>query len=205
MTNLYDAFTATDKIRQIKLDYQKNLPIKSQILFTFQNVNLINVSKTYANDKYLGVNLLFIVNKDLLKVYRTVARGYSEQLVDDLDKLITFSHFIYTCETINNAFTNKQNITTESFSFRHQGENVRCEKIYIDDIYCFSNFYTRNIISRGAYSGKGFTSGQWFGTVSYTAEDNELIKDYYKKESYVNLSNTYSYVSTKYSTIKPTY
>ena len=82
---------------------------------------------------------------------------------------------------------------------------VRCEKIFIDNEYCFSNFYTRNVISRGAYSGKGFTTGSSFDTVKYSSKDNNLIADYYKQKSSVSLSNTYSYVNTEYSTIKPTY
>tara|TARA_Y100000992_G_C21166787_1_gene443883 strand:- start:22 stop:639 length:618 start_codon:yes stop_codon:yes gene_type:complete len=205
MTSLYDVFTATDKVKQIKLDYVKDCSLKSQILFIYGNVHLMSVSKTYCNDIYLGVNFLFMVNKELLKVNRDVNRGYSERLVDNFDELVKFPHFIHTCKTYDNAFLNKQKISTESFSFTHQNEKVRCEKIYIDDEYCFSNFHTRNIVSRGAYSGKGFTQGTRFDKVKYTAENNNLIKEYYKEKSYVSLSNTYSYVNTEYSTIKPTY
>ena len=39
MTSLFDAYTATDKIKQVKLDYQKDVSLKSQILFTFENIN----------------------------------------------------------------------------------------------------------------------------------------------------------------------
>jgi len=205
MTTLYDVFTATDKLTQVNLDYPKDRSIKSQILFTYENVHLINVSKTFSNNIYLGVNLLFMVNRELLKVSRDVNTGYSQELADNLNELIKFPHFIHTCKTYNNAFLNNQKITKESFSFKYQGEDVLCDKIFIDDEYCFSNFHTRNIISRGAYSGNGFTGGSRFDTVKYSAKDNNLIKGYYKEKSYVSLSNTYSYVNTEYSTIKPTY
>lgn len=205
MTTLFDAYTATDKLKQFKLDYCENHSIKSQILFTYGNINLLNASKTYVDDKYLGVTLLFMVNKNFLKVFRDVNTGYSEHLVDNLSKLINFKHFLHTCEKYNNAFLNNQKVTTEHFSFIHLGNDVQCEKIFIDNEYCFSNFYTRNIVSRGAYSGKGFTTGSSFDTLKYSSEDNNLIADYYRQKSYVSLSNTYSYISTEYSTIKPTY
>ena len=136
MTSLYDVFTATDKIKQIKLDYIKNRSLKSQILFTYGNVHLMNVSKTYSNDTYLGVNFLFMVNKELLKVNRDVNRGYSEQLVDNFDELVKFPHFIHTCKTYDNAFLNNQKITTESFSFTHQNEKVRCIQCFTIQIRC---------------------------------------------------------------------
>ena len=69
MTTLYDAYTATDKIKQVKLEYSKNHSIKSQILFTLKNVNLLSVSKTYVNNNYLGVNLLFLIKKDYLNQF----------------------------------------------------------------------------------------------------------------------------------------
>ena len=205
MITLYDAYTATDKIKQVKLEYSKNHSIKSQILFTLKNVNLLSVSKTYVNNIYLGVNLLFLIKKDFLRVFRDVNTGYSEELVNNLNELISFPHFLNTCNKYDNAYQNNQKITTESFSFNYQSDIVRCEKIFIDNEYCFSNFYTRNVISRGAYSGKGFTTGSSFDTVKYSSKDNNLIADYYKQKSSVNLSNTYSYVNTEYSTIKPTY
>ena len=205
MTTLFDAFTATDKITQFKLNYSENRSVKSQILFTFGYINLLNVSKTFVDNKYLGVTLLFMVNKNFLKVFRDVNMGYSEHLADNLNELINFKHFLHTCKTYNNAYLNNQKITTEHFSFIYSGDEVRCEKIFIDNEYCFSNFYTRNIVSRGAYSGKGFTIGSSFDTMKYSSEDNNLIADYYKQKSYVSLSNTYSYINTEYSTIKPTY
>ena len=209
MTSLFDAYTATDKIKQVKLDYQKDVSLKSQILFTFENINLISVSKTYVGSEYLGIHLLFLVDKNLLKIFRDVNRGYSEELVDDLQQLIKFWHFINTYRILNDAYISNQKITTESFIFHHKGMEVRCEKIYVDDVYCFSNFHTLNMISRGAYSGKIFTTGKSFDifipTVRYSGEDNSLIKDYYTEKSYDGLSNTYSYVNTEYSTIKPTY
>ena len=205
MTTLYDVFTATDKLKQIKLDYHKNHSIKSQILYTYGYVNLLNISKTYVDTNYLGITLLFMINRDFLKVFRDVNTGYSEELVDDFSQLIKFPHFLHTCEKYNNAFLNNQKVTTESFSFVFSGDRILCEKIFIDNEYCFSNFYTRNIVSRGAYSGKGFTIGSSFDTMKYSSEDNNLIADYYKQKSYVSLSNTYSYINTEYSTIKPTY
>ena len=209
MTSLFDAYTATDKIKQVKLDYQKDVSLKSQILFTFENINLISVAKTYVDNEYLGIHLLFLVDKSFLKIFRDVNRGYSEDLVDDLDQLINFWHFKNTYKILNDAYISNQKITTKSFTFQHKGLNVHCEKIYVDDVYCFSNFHTQNMISRGAYSGKIFTTAKSFGifipTVRYSGEDNQLLKNYYIEKSYNGLSNTYSYVNTEYSTIKPTY
>ena len=94
MTTLYDVYTATDKVRQVKLKYKKNHSIKSQILFTYGHVNLLNVSKTYVDHNYLGISLLFMINKDFLKVFRDVNTGYSEEVVDNLNQLIKFQHFL---------------------------------------------------------------------------------------------------------------
>lgn len=203
MKTVYEAYMATDKIKQIKLDYPKDIPIKKQILFTYQNVNLLSVCKTYTQKEYVGVNFLLNVKKDLFKLYRDVNNGYTEKLVDNLDDLIQDQHFLHTMNRINDAYINNQSVKTEYFSFSHKDETVKCEKIFIDNEYCFSNYYTRNMISRGAYAGKGFTNGSKFDTIFYEADDHEGIISYYTNRSYVGLSNTYSYISTEYSTIKP--
>ena len=44
MTSLYDVFTATDKVKQIKLDYVKGSSLKSQILFIYGNEADINLN-----------------------------------------------------------------------------------------------------------------------------------------------------------------
>lgn len=205
MKTVYEAYMATDKIRRIKLDYPKDIPLKSQILFSFKNVNLLNVSKTYTQTGYVGVNFLLSIKNDLFKLYRDVNNGYTEKLVDDLPTLIKDSHFLHTMNRVNDAYINTQEVTTEYFNFSHNDELVKCEKIFIDGEYCFSNYYTRGIVSRGAYAGKGFTGGSKFDTIFYKSNDHEGIKSYYTNRSYIGLSNTYSYVSTEYSTIKPHY
>ena len=205
MKTVYEAYMATDKIRQIKLNYPKDISLKSQILFSFKNVNLLNVSKTYTQLEYVGVNFLLNVKNDLFKLFRDVNSGYTEKLVDDKNKLFKDSHFLHTMNKINEAYINTQTVTTECFTFSHNDETVRCEKIFIDGEYCFSNYYTRGIVSRGAYAGKGFTRGSKFDTIFYKANDHNAIKSYYTNRSYVGLSNTYSYISTEYSTIKPYY
>ena len=44
MTSLYDVFTATVKVKQIKLDYVKDCSLNSQILFIYGNEADINLN-----------------------------------------------------------------------------------------------------------------------------------------------------------------
>ena len=78
MTSLYDKWSETEKITHTKLNYSNKLPLKEQVLFEHKNVKLLNVSKTYCNILYIGVNFLFSVKKDLLKIihYAILALHY---------------------------------------------------------------------------------------------------------------------------------
>lgn len=205
MISLYDKWSETEKITHIKLDYSKKLPLKEQVLFEHKNVKLLNVSKTYCNNLYVGVNFLFSANKDLLKIFKPTDTGYTESLVDNLSKLISYPHFIHTMNKIYLALINTQKISVKTFTFNFNNQNITCEKIYIDDVYGFSNFRTGRLISRGAYSGKTFSRGSSYDNMLCSGDDHEEIINYYKKRSYVGLSNNYSYVSTEYSNIIPVY
>lgn len=199
----YDLYCATYKIKQVKLNYSNDKPLKNQILFSFKNIKLLSVCKTYSSTEYLGVTFLFAIDHELLKVFRDVAMGFSEDIVEDLDKLLTFKRFLGVCQKIRGAYVNNQKVKVESFDFIHNKQSIKCEKIFLNDIYCFSNFHSPNAISRGAYSGKIFTGGNPFDKINYSPMDHEGIISYYTDKSCVGLSNTYTYVSTEYSTINP--
>ena len=205
MTSLYDKWSETEKITHTKLNYSNKLPLKEQVLFEHKNVKLLNVSKTYCNNLYIGVNFLFSVKKDLLKIFKPTDTGYTESLVDNLSELIKYPHFIHTMNKIYLALVNTQEISVKTFTFSFNNLNITCEKVYIDDVYSFSNFRTGRLISRGAYSGKTFSGGSSYDNMLCSGDDNKEIVNYYKKRSSIGLSNIYTYVSTKYSNIRQAY
>ena len=205
MPSLYDKWSETEKVTHTKLNYSKELPLIKQILLEHKNVRLLNVSKTYCNNLYIGVSFLFSVNKDLLKIFKPIDLGYTEKLVDDLSKLASYPHFIHTMNKIHLALINTQEISVKTFTFNFNNLNITCEKVYIDDVYGFSNFRTGRLISRGAYSGKTFSKGSSYDNMLCSGDDDEEIINYYKKRSSVGLSNNYTYISTEYSNIRPAY
>ena len=202
---LYDLWCASDKVHNIKIDYDCNKKIKDQILFQHGHVKLLNVSKSYCDGEYLGVWFLFLVNSDFLKSFKPVDMWFTESVVDDLTSLINHFAFNIVVADINESIEFEKVVSTKSFTFDFNEKKIKCNKVYVDDDYVFTNFKTDEVIQRGAYSKFPIFKTARKGSGDIDGDDKNSIINYYKDKSVPNLANTCTYVSTEYSTIKPTY
>ena len=197
----YDLWCDTYKVHNIKIEYDKSKKIKDQILYEEGHVRLLNVSKSFCDDEYQGVWFLFLVNDDFLKVFKSVDSGFIESVVDDLTSLISHKVFKLVIDVINDSISYKKEVSTESFKFNFNNQQVKCIKVYADDKYLFTNFYTNNVVQRGAYSEHRIFNEFKKADFQCEGEDHTCITNYYKNNSVPNLANTVSFTSTNYSSI----
>ena len=197
----YDLWCATYKVHDIKIEYDKSKKIKDQILFQQGHVKLLNVSKSYCDNEYQGVWFLFLVNKDFLKLFKSVDSGFSESVVGDLKTLTSHKVFNIVIDSINDSIEYKKQVKTKSFEFNFNNQQVKCVKVYADDNYLFTNFHTNNVVQRGAYSEHPIFNDFKKGEFQCEGEDLACIMDFYKNKSVPNLANTVTFTSTNYSSI----
>ena len=196
----YDLWCATDKTHNIKIEYDKTKKIKDQILFQQGHVRLLNVSKSYCDGEYQGVWFLFLVDTDFLRHFKPIDMGFDESIVDDLDSLIKTKCFLRIVTDINESIDFPKTASTQSFNFNYNNKNIKCDKVYLNGDYVFTNYYTDNVIQRGAYSKFPIFTAAKKGNYQCD-DDNDSIINYYKKKSVPNLANTITLTSTEYSTI----
>ncbi len=197
----YDLWCATYKVHNIKIEYDKSKKIKDQILFQQGHVKLLNVSKSYCDGEYQGVWFLFLVDTDFLKIFKSVDSGFPESLVDDFNSLISHIVFNIIVKGINESIDYKKSVTTQSFDFLNNNQKVNCVKVYANNNYIFTNFYTNDVVQRGAYSEYPILKSFKTGDFQCKGEDHNCITNYYKSKSVPNLANTVTFTSTNYSSI----
>jgi len=81
----------------------KNIPLKNQIIYTYDDSLLINVRKIYTNNDYFGVTWTCINTKgDIYHGFRCKDRGFSEDLVDNKEAFVDLfiNKLSYTSEKI---------------------------------------------------------------------------------------------------------
>jgi hypothetical protein len=68
---------------------EKNVSLQNQIIFTGDNLSLLNVRKLYTNGIYFGV-IYTVVNKEgeISHNFRCKDRGFTEEIVDDKEAFI---------------------------------------------------------------------------------------------------------------------
>ena len=196
----YNLWCATDKIHSIKLEYDKSKKIKDQILFEQGHVKLLNVSKSYCDNIYQGVWFLFLVDEDFLKLFKA-GEWIKESEASNLNSLVLNKYFLKIVADINESISYNRTTTTESFNFTFNNQKVRCDKVYVEGKYMFTNYHTNNIVQRGAYSILPVFSSSGRNMNQCDGSDNTCIIDYYKNKSVPNLANTITLTSTTYSTI----
>lgn len=196
----YDLWCATDKTHNIKIEYDKTKKIKDQILFQQGHVRLLNVSKSYCDGDYQGVWFLFLVDTDFLRHFKPIDMGFGEEVVENLDALIKTKCFIRIVTDINESINYNKDTSIESFNFTFENQEVKCDKVYVNGDYVFTNFHTNNVVQRGAYSKFPIFSAFKRGNFQCDDDNNSLIK-YYIDKSAPNLANTITLTSTGYSTI----
>ena len=87
LSNFNNKFYATNQADfKVKFDHSKRL--KDQVIFAENNFYLLNVSKTYVNNNYIGVTLFYV--KDTARVQKSFRdiKIFPEELVDDKDKFL---------------------------------------------------------------------------------------------------------------------
>ena len=198
----YDLWCATDKVHNLKLGYDETKKIKDQILFQLGHVKLLNVSKSYCDDIYQGIWFLFLVDTDFLKLFEPVTLGFDESLVDDLHALTSNKYFLKTVNDLNEGLNYDRSTSIESFTFTSNNKEVRCEKIYVEGNYAFTNFHTDDVVQRGAYSMFPiFSTSNNITNFHCDGYDDDCIKNYYNNKSVPNIANTVTLCATSYSTI----
>ena len=198
----YDIWCAADKVHDINIEYDRSKKIKDQILYEEGHVKLLNVSKSYCDGEYQGVWFLFLVDTDFLRHFKPVDMGFEESLVEDFESLINLLKLkkLTLINDINESITFSKTVDTKSFDFDYNNKNVKCNKVYIDGNYVFSNYHSNNLVQRGAYSKFPIFSSTNSGNYQCD-DDNNCIINYYKNKSVPNLANTVTFTSTNYSTI----
>ena len=198
----YDLWLATDKAPQVKLEYDDSKKIKDQILYKYKDVRLLNVSKSYCDGNYQGVWFLFLVDTDFLKIFKPIDGGFDESVADNLESVLSTKHFRNIVTGIQESIDYNKTIDVDTFTFKHNNNHVKCDKVYIEGEYAFSNYHTNNVVQRGAYSEYSIFSDSGVNIFQCDGKDNNCIINYYKDKSVPNLANTITLQSTSYSTIK---
>ena len=198
----YDLWLATDKAPQVKLEYDDSKKIKDQILYQYKDVRLLNVSKSYCDGNYQGVWFLFLVDTDFLKIFKPIDGGFDESVADNLESVLSTKHFRNIVNGIQESIDYNKTIDVDTFIFEHNNNHVKCDKVYIEGEYAFSNYHTNNVVQRGAYSEYSIFSDSGVNIFQCDGKDNNCIINYYKDKSVPNLANTITLQSTSYSTIK---
>lgn len=198
----YDLWVANCKAPDVRLEYDRSKKIKDQILYQYKDVKLLNVSKSYCDGNYQGVWFLFLVDTDFLKTFEKVDDGFYESLADNLQAVISTKYFKGTVNGIQESINYNKHVDVTTFNFDYNDRQVKCDKVYIDGDYAFSNYHTDNVVQRGAYSEYSIFSDSGVNTFYCDGNDNNCIINYYKNKSAPNLSNTITLQSTSYSSIK---
>ena len=60
--------------------------------------------------------------------------------------------FLRIVTDINESIDFPKTASTQSFNFNYNNKNIKCDKVYLNGDYVFTNYYTDNVIQRGAYS-----------------------------------------------------
>jgi hypothetical protein len=197
LNSFYDKTNESD----FKVSFDRSKNLKDQLIYAEDNFYLLNVSKTYVNNNYIGVTFFYIKNsKNIQKTFRDVAR-FPEDLVNNREKLLINKRFKKLVKDKYEDIKNTVHSYSVPFTLTLDEEIIKGEKVYTDNVYAFSNLYfDNNIICRGVY-GFGFKKKFYKQNKILEPTENDLIK-YAKEMKYTALQNVYTYVKTEYSKIE---
>lgn len=186
---------------EFKIKFDKTKPLTNQLILHDGNFYLLNVSKTFINNSYIGVTFFYLTDEKKVHKQFLDKLRYPEELVNSKQKFLSNRRFKKFVEEKNTAIEDKVDTYTIPFKLDLGGEVIAGEKVYANNTYAFSNFYfSNNIICKGVY---GYGHKKKFHKQNKLLEptDNDLIK-YAKEMKYTALQNVYTYVKTEYSTIE---
>jgi len=186
---------------------RKDKSLKDQILYSDENINLLNVRKIYTNNTYFGVSYTTLHNSDssFLHEFRCKDRGFSEEIVDDKE---SFLHLFKTnlldsslnlISAYKNEFVKKPaNFFTQyDLHFYYNNNNE----------YKCSSIMFNNCLFRGIYGSQDEEeyeiNTKVFGFTTLNREPTEYeVKDHLVNKAKISFSNHITRVNTAYSDIK---
>ena len=183
-----------------KLKYDKSKHLKDQVIFKIDDFYLINVSKTYVNNNYIGVTLFYFTDEKKVHKHFIDVLFYPEEVVGNKNKFLTSIRFKKFIEDRKKVNFNNINTYTVPFSLLVGDETVKGEKVYANNTYAFSNFYfSNNVVCKGVY-GYGYKK-KFHKQDKLLEPTHDDLKKYAEEMKYTALQNVYTYVKTEYSQI----
>jgi len=195
--------------------FDKNLPLKDQILFSDRKFYLINVRLQYTNNLYFGVHWSVFYNNTITHLFKCKDRGFSESCFENLDNFL--SSFKKKTDVFGS--TKATHSQKKNFTFKKQkthissicGRDVDVFYAYEGDKYRYTSFQFTDdkSIIKGLYAPKKelfLTEGSDPFRVGYVCDEdkNPTSKDldYLRDRTVISLSNVNTIINTEYSKIK---
>jgi hypothetical protein len=162
---------------------------------------LLNVSKTYTNNNYIGVTFFYLTDEKKVHKQFLDKLRYPEEIVNSKHKFLSNRRFKKFVDEKNTTIGDKVDTYTIPFKLTLDDEVITGEKVYANNTYAFSNFYfANNIICKGVY-GYGYKKKFHKGNKILEPTQIDLI-NYANEMKNTSLQNVYTYVKTEYSTIE---
>lgn len=204
----------SEEVDNIYYEYDKTKSLLDQVIYSLDNIHLINVRKTYTNGIYFGVNWTVLIkennNSYMAHNFQCKDRGYSEDVVDDwekfsklkpLDDILNFTPRIKERKPV----AIKQDIKIPPICDRQFDVYF----VYDEgtDIYRFTNLQDNNGVFRGLYSAQSDESYEEkvkdFG-IAIPAGRNPNFSEikHLWNQANISFSNVITFINTGYSKIK---
>lgn len=193
--------------------YDKSKPLLDQVLYSVDNVHLLNVRKTFTDDIYFGVYWTVLIDDDqpfLAHNFQCKDRGYTEDIVDNWDKfsnvkpLDDLLNFTPSIKKQKPVFV-KQDIKIPKIIDRQFELVFAYEKD--SGRYIYTHIQDDEGVFRGLYGSKNIdqyeANVKEFGVAVPPGRDPNYDEiKYLWKQANISFSNTMSFVNTEYSKIK---
>ena len=185
---------------EFKIKYDKSKTLNDQIIYKENNFYLLNVSKTFVNNTYIGVTLFYFTDEKIVHKHFIDKSRYSEELVGNKSKFLSYIKFKKFIKDRKKVNFNSINTYTVPFNLTVGDEIITGDKVYANNTYAFSNFYfSNNVVCKGVY-GYGYKKKFHKQNKLLEPTDDDL-KKYAEEMKYTALQNVYTYVKTEYSQI----
>ena len=199
MVNYLDLANKSNKA-EFKIKYDKSKTLKDQLIYKDNNFYLLNVSKTFVNNSYIGVTFFYCVDEKKVHKHFIDTLFFPEELVGNKSKFLSNIRFKKFIEDRKKVNFNSISTYTVPFKLTVGDEIVKGEKVYANNTYAFSNFYfSNNVVCKGVY-GYGYKKKFHKQDKLLEPTDDDL-KKYAEEMKYTALQNVYTYVKTEYSQI----
>ena len=92
MVNYLDLANKSNKA-EFKIKYDKSKTLNDQIIYKENNFYLLNVSKTFVNNTYIGVTLFYFTDEKIVHKHFIDKSRYSEELLGNKSKFLSYIKF----------------------------------------------------------------------------------------------------------------